>query len=107
MSIRLVMPGFSGERTTSEPESVTALLTFFSTVFGSSSTRITPASLAAVVDILLVGSCRSMIRAPTVGIRGSGNTNVSPKRVLNRCATSRASSRCWRWSSPTGTSSAL
>ena len=33
-----------------------------------------PCSLAAVVDIFRVGSCRSRIRAPTSGIRASGTT---------------------------------
>ena len=100
------MPGLSGARRTSEPESVTALFTFLTIVSGSSSTRIVPASLSDVVDIFWVGDWRSMIRAPTSGMRCSGTTSVSPKRALKRCATSRASSRCWRWSSPTGTSSA-
>ena len=58
------------------------------------------------VDILRSGSCRSMIRAPTSGIRCSGTTSVSPKRSLKRIAMSRMSSRCSRWSSPTGTSCA-
>ena len=31
---------------------------------------------------------------------------VAPNMVLNRWARSRVSSRCWRWSSPTGTASA-
>ena len=31
---------------------------------------------------------------------------VVPKRPLKRTARSRVSSRCWRWSSPTGTWSA-
>ena len=34
---------------------------------------------------------------------GSGSANVSPNRALKRRTISRASSRCWRWSSPTGT----
>ena len=33
---------------------------------------------------------------------GCGSANVSPKRALQRRTISRASSRCWRWSSPTG-----
>ena len=44
---------------------------------------------------------------PTVGIRCSGTTSRSPKRLLKRSAVSRMSSRCSRWSSPTGTSCAL
>src|SRR5262249_8552088 len=81
------------------PQSVTALFTFLTIVAGSSSTRIVPASLSAVVDIFWFGACRSMIRAPTSGMRCSGTTSVSPKRALKRSAMSRASSRCWRWSS--------
>ena len=45
------------------------------------------------------------MRAPTGGIVPFGTTKVSPKRWLKRMAMSRASSRCWVWSSPTGTSS--
>ncbi len=56
-------------------------------------------------DILSVGCCRSMIRAPTLEMAAVGTTKVVPKRWLKREATSRASSRCWRWSSPTGTRS--
>ena len=57
------------------------------------------------LDILLAGSCRSVI-LPTAGrMYGAGTVNVSPKRWLKRCARLRDSSRCWRWSSPTGTSS--
>ena len=62
-----------------------------------------PSSVPPVVDIFRVGSWRSMIRAPTSGIRCSGTTRMSsPKRALKRRATSRMSSRCSRWSSPTG-----
>ena len=52
------------------------------------------------LDILRSGCWRSMTRAPAVGMAASGTTRVSPKRWLKRMATSRASSRCWRWSSP-------
>ena len=41
-----------------------------------------------------------------LGDRGPGTTNPVPYRRLRRMASSRASSRCWRWSSPTGTRSA-
>ena len=37
-----------------------------------------PEPAPADFDILRVGSCRSMIRAPTGGITASGTTNVSP-----------------------------
>ena len=100
------MPGLSGPRTTSVPESVTAERTLRSRSSGSSSTNTVPCSLPPVVAILRSGACRSMIRAPTGGMRWSGTTNTSPKRVLKRAAMSRMSSTCWRWSSPTGTSSA-
>ncbi len=98
------MPGLSGARRTSLPESVTALLTFLVITFGSSSTSTVPCGVPPVVDILFSGSCRSMIRAPTFGNVPSGTTSSSPKRSLKRSATSRISSMCWRWSSPTGTS---
>ena len=39
-----------------------------------------PCSVPAVVDILFVGSCRSMIRAADLGYTPSGTLNVSPKR---------------------------
>ena len=44
-----------------------------------------------------------MIRAACSGMNPVGTVKVSPNRPLNRRATSRVSSRCWRWSSPTGT----
>ena len=65
-----------------------------------------PFGLPPVVDIFFSGSCRSRTRAPTVGMLPSGTTSVSPKRLLNASATSRISSMCSRWSSPTGTSCA-
>ena len=87
------------------PESVTARLNLRRMTSGSSSTSTVPCSLPPVVDILRSGSCRSRTRAPTSGMRCSGTTSrSSPKRALNRAATSRMSSRCSRWSSPTGTS---
>ena len=67
MSIRFVTPGLSGARRTSEPESVTAERNFFRIVSGSSSSFTVPCGVPPVVDILFVGSCRSMIRAPTSG----------------------------------------
>jgi hypothetical protein len=57
-------------------------------------------------DIFAVGSCRSVIFAVSRTMYGDGTVNVGPYRVLNRCARSRVSSRCCRWSSPTGTWSA-
>ena len=67
ISIRFVMPGLPRARRTSLPESVTALFTFFVTVSGESSTNTVPCGVPPVVDIFEVGSCRSMIRAPTSG----------------------------------------
>ena len=55
--------------------------------------------------ILLVGSCRSVILETAGRMYGAGTVNVSPKRWLNRWARFLDSSRCCRWSSPTGTSS--
>ena len=105
--MRFVTPGLSSARTMSLPESVTARLIFFSIVAGSSRTRTVPSGVPPVVDILLAGSCRSMMRPPTSGMRCSGMTRMSsPKRALKRRATSRMSSMCSRWSSPTGTSCA-
>jgi hypothetical protein len=69
MSIRFVTPGLSGARTMSLPESVTARLNFFSIAAGSSSTYTVPSTDALDVDIFRDGSWRSMIRAPTSGIR--------------------------------------
>ena len=86
-------------------ESVTALLIRLVIAVGSSSSVIVPWGESSDFDILAVGFWRSMIRAPTGGMLASGTTSVSPQRWLNRMAMSRASSRCWRWSSPTGTRS--
>ena len=107
ISMRFDTPGLSSARTMSLPESVTARLNLRRTTSGSSSTSTVPCSDPPVVDILRSGSWRSRTRAPTVGMRCSGTTRrPSPKRALNRAATSRMSSRCSRWSSPTGTSAA-
>ena len=67
MSIRFVTPGLSSPRRTSPPESVTALRTFLRIVSGGSSSSSVPCGVPPVVDIFLVGSCRSMIRAPISG----------------------------------------
>ena len=64
----------------------------------------TPAApTGADLFIFTAGSCRSITRAATGAVTACGTTNVSPYARLNRMARSRASSRCWRWSSPTGT----
>ena len=57
-------------------------------------------------DIFAVGSCRSVIFAVSLTMCGAGTVKVGPNSELNRWARSRVSSRCWRWSSPTGTASA-
>ena len=64
-----------------------------------------PATEVSDFDILRVGSCKSITRAPACRMVALGTVNVGPNRALNRSARSRVSSTCWRWSSPTGTSS--
>ena len=64
-----------------------------------------PGAWSSDLDIFDVGSWRSMIRAPATGKVAVGTVKVGPYRLLKRSARSRASSTCWRWSSPTGTSS--
>ena len=76
-SIRLVIPALSGPRTTSLPESVCARFSFRRMASGSSSMYTRPASVLEVVDIFEEGSWRSMMRAPTSGIRWSGSTSTS------------------------------
>ena len=79
-------------------------LDLLAAIFGSSSIRMTPLGDSAglghlggrVLQVVDLGASPS-------GSMASGTMNVSPKRVLNRWARSRVSSRCWRWSSPTGT----
>ena len=44
------------------------------------------------------------MRAPTVGMRRLGHDQRLAEAALKRSAASRMSSRCSRWSSPTGTS---
>ena len=88
--MRFETPGFpSRSWRTSVPESVTADLIFFSIVLGGSRTRIVPWGESSDFDILFSGCCRSMTRAPTAGKVAFGTTKVSPKRLLNRMATSR------------------
>ena len=101
------MPGFrSGSKVTSRPVSVTAERIFFADLAGSSSSSTMPFGDDADLDIFAVGSCRSVTFAVPLMMYGLGTVNVSPNVVLNRWARSRVSSRCWRWSSPTGTASA-
>ena len=104
--MRFDTPGFSSRSwRTSVSESVTADLIFLVIAFGSSSTPIVPCGESSDFDIFLVGFCRSMTRAPNGGNVAFGIMNTSPNWWLNRIAMSRVSSTCWRWSSPTGTSS--
>ena len=86
--------------------SVTADLIFLADRDGSSSSSMMPFGDDADLDIFAVGSCRSVIFAVSRTMYAEGTVKVGANRVLNRCARSRVSSRCWRWSSPTGTWSA-
>lgn len=94
---------FSASKRTSRPVSVTAERIFFAERFGSSSSSTRPFAADADLLIFAVGSCRSKIFAVSLTMWGSGTVNVLPSRLLKRCARLRVSSRCWRWSSPTGT----
>ncbi len=76
---RLDTPGLAtGSKRTSASVSVTARLIFFSTSFNGSSTPMVPWGESNDFDILLVGCCRSITRAPARGMAASGTTNVSP-----------------------------
>ena len=87
--------------------SVTAERIFFADFAGSSSRSTMPAGDDADLLIFAVGSCRSVIFAVARDdVRLGHDERARRTVVLNRCARSRVSSRCWRWSSPTGTASA-
>src|SRR3954466_2949902 len=86
--------------------SVTADLIFLAIELGSASRPTPPACEEDDLLIFEVGSCRSQILPVDATMYGSGTRRVGPNRPLNRWARSRVSSRCWRWSSPTGTWSA-
>jgi hypothetical protein len=104
MASRFDTPGWaSGSWRTRPTVSVTARDTVRRITSGGSSSPIRPAPAPVVLPIFAVGSARSMIRAAVSGRTPSGTVNVRPYRELNRIATVRASSRCWLWSSPTGT----
>ena len=104
---RFDTPGLvSKSKLTSLLESVTARLNFFAIEVGSSNIPIVPFADSEDLDILFLGSCRSITRAATFGIAADGMISVSPYLELKRSAMSRVSSKCWRWSSPTGTRSA-
>ncbi len=98
------MPGLaSSSARTSLPESVTARLTFLRIDAGSSSTSMMPCGEDVDLPIFAFGLSRSVIFATSARMYGRGTAKVGPNRWLNRCARSLVSSRCWRWSSPTGT----
>ena len=77
---RFDTPGLAAaSKRTSCSVSVTARLTFFSIASGSlEQLGWCPARVGPTCDIFAVGSCRSMIRAPTVGIVASGTVKVGP-----------------------------
>ena len=72
------MPSLPSPRRTSRPESVTAERTFLATTSGGSITSTVPCGVPPVVDILRVGSCRSITRPPVLGMAASGSRSVSP-----------------------------
>ena len=100
------MPGLSGARRTSAPESVTARLNFLSIAVG----------LVEHVDGALLGAAgrRHLARRvleihdprADLGDPVLGHDERVAVAGVEALAMSRISSTCWRWSSPTGTSSA-
>ena len=81
MVIRLATPGlFSRSKRTqfSVSESVMARLNWRMMVSGVSISRMRPVSSFSDLDILAAGLVRLMIRAPTLGTKGSGSLNTSP-----------------------------
>jgi tryptophanyl-tRNA synthetase len=87
-------------------DAVTAERSFFARRAGSSIISRMPFSVEVVLLIFDVGSWRSMIFADSLTMYGSGTVSTWPKREFIRSARSRVISRCWRWSSPTGTNAA-
>src|SRR5262245_63426819 len=76
---RFDTPGLvAGSNRTSPSLSVTARLNLRLMASDDSSTRTLPWGELTDFDIFWVGSWRSMIRAPTLGIAASGTTKVSP-----------------------------
>src|ERR1700721_4662075 len=83
----LVTPGLaSSSARTTDSASRTAPLIFFRITAGSSSRSMMPCGEEDDFDILLVGSCRSVILDTAGRMYGAGTGNVSPERWLNRCA---------------------
>ena len=79
MASRFDTPGLvSGSKRTSPSVSVTARRILRLTSSGSSSRYTVPWGDSDVLPIFPVGFCRSMMRAPTLGMAASGTTNVSP-----------------------------
>ena len=130
---RFVASGRSGFRN-SKPSNASVLhrLIFFAISSGESSTLIRLPSAGLLLLIFDVPSVRDITRAPAFGMYASGTFRTSPPRnrplgarapspffgpnffhlfppyrLFTLAATSRVSSRCCRWSSPTGTTSAL
>ena len=104
MRSRFVTPGLAASSARTSPSaSVTALMILRRIDAGSSRTSMMPCGDDADLLILIDGSWRSVILATSGRMYGPGTTKVGPNRWLNRCARSLVSSRCWRWSSPTGT----
>ena len=104
ISIRFEIPGLSSRRTISRPESATARRNLRRIVSGSSSTYTVPCSDAPVVDILRSGLLEVAHARADLGDAGLGHHEQLAEALLKRSAMSRISSRCSRWSSPTGTS---
>ena len=115
----------------SRPSNASVLhrLIFLAISSGVSSTLILLPSAGLDFDIFAEPSVRDMTLAPASGMYASGTRRISPPlnrpdgarepfgpiffhlpppyKLLTRPAMSRVSSRCCRWSSPTGTMSAL
>jgi hypothetical protein len=97
---------FSAHEGTTTPFTGVQFEHLLASASGVSVSQIVPSDDATDLDIFLCGSCKSIIRAPSGAIAGSGILNVGPKRALKREARLCVSSRCCFWSSPTGTWSA-
>ena len=78
MVMRLATPGPMVSKSTAGFESVVARMIFFLIRLGGSSSPMEWLGPSADFDIFFSGSSSPMTRAPTVGRRVSGMTNVSP-----------------------------
>src|SRR6202161_3714713 len=82
---RFVTPGLaSSSARTTDSASVTARLILRRVAAGSSSRSMMPCGEDDDLDILLVGSCRSVIFDTAATIYGAGTVNVGPNRWLKR-----------------------